>query len=194
MVPGQRWDGLEGFDLINELQDASALGEATAYRVYRSAGLPASRTGFSHLVINGLDYGLYTAVEQKDELFVERWWPADDDGSLYESSTEAWPCDFDDPGGAQRCDCFEQDEIGVADDRGDLLDLCAIATDTPDAEWLGVIRDRMDWEPFLRSVAMEMVLGSYDSYAGYRGNFYLYHAPSADRWLIAPSSMNVQFG
>ncbi|MDP2311295.1 MAG: CotH kinase family protein [Pseudomonadota bacterium] len=192
-VESQRWDGLEGFDLINELQDPSALGEAVAYRIYRSAGLPASRTGFAHLVVNGLDYGLYTVVEQKDDVFVDRWWGDDDEGSLYESSTEAWPCDFDDPG-ADRCDCFEQDEFGTGDDRSALLELCATATDTADAEWLAAIRQRVDWEPFLRGVATEIVIGSYDSYAGYRGNFYLYHAPEADTWSFVPSSMNVQFG
>ncbi len=46
-VDGQRYDGLEAVDLINEVEDPAAMSEALAYRIFRSAGQPASRTGFA---------------------------------------------------------------------------------------------------------------------------------------------------
>ncbi len=191
-VDGQRYDGLEAVDLVNEAEDPAAMSEAVAYRVFRAAGLPASRTGFGWLTLNGQDYGLYTLVEKKDDVLVERWWPDDADGSVYESSSEMWPCDLDD-GGAPRCDCWERDEVGT-DERADLEALCAVATDTPDGEWYAAIGEAVDWDDVAGHMAMEIVLDAHDHYAGYMGNVYLYHRPEAERWSLLPASMNSAFG
>ncbi len=193
IVPGQRHDGLEAVDLVSEAEDPAAMSEALAYRVFRAAGLPASRTGFASLTMNGEAYGLYTLVEKKDDVLVARIWPDDDAGSLYESSSERWPCDFDD-GGAPRCDCWEQDEVGADDTRADLETLCAVATDTPDADWYGAITTAVDWEDVSRHMAMEIVLDAHDHYAGYMGNVYLYHRPVDGGWSMLPASMNSAFG
>lgn len=191
-VEGQRYDGLEAVDIINEAEDPAFMSEAIAYRLFREAGQPASRTGFAWLVVNGMDYGLFTLVEKKDDVLIARWWPDDESGSLYESSSNAWPCDLDD-GGAPRCDCWEQDEVGE-DDRAELEALCAVATDTSDDEWYETIRETVDWVEISRHMAMEILLDAYDHYAGYMGNVYLYHAPEASAWSLIPASMNSVFG
>ncbi len=193
VVSGQRYDGLEAVDLINEAEDPAAMSEALAYHIFRSAGLPASRTGFASLTMNGEAYGLYTLVEKKDDVLVERTWPDDHRGSLYESSSEHWPCDFDDPG-TPRCDCWEQDEVGADDTRADLEALCTVATDTPDADWYDTIQTAVDWEDVSRHMAMEIVLDAHDHYAGYMGNVYLYHRPVDGGWSMLPASMNSAFG
>jgi hypothetical protein len=188
-VDGGRFHGLEHIDMASEIHDLAAVSEFIAYRLFRDNGLPAPRTGFAQLTINDQAYGFYTVVEARDDEFIEHRW-ADDKGSLYESSSEHWPCDLDDPG----CDCFELDEAGKNDNRDDLALFCSVATDTPDDAWLASMKEVMDWTVFQRSMAMEMALGTYDHYAGYRGNYYLYHEPQADLWWFSPSSMNVQFG
>lgn len=192
-VEGQTYDGLEAVDLINEAEDPAAMSEALAYRIFRQAGQPASRTGFGWVTINDLDYGLYTLVEKKDDVLIDRWWPDDDEGSLYESSSEVWPCDLDD-GGTPRCDCWDHDEVGSADSRADLEALCAVATDTPDADWYAAIAETVDWTEVSRHMAMEMVLDAHDHYAGYMGNVYLYHSPEAEAWSLLPASMNSLYG
>lgn len=192
-VDGQRFDGLEALDLVGEAEDPAAMSEAVAYRLFRAGGLPASRTGFAAMTVNGLDYGLYTVVEKKDDVLIARTWPDDADGSLYESSSDHWPCDFDD-GGTPRCDCWEQDEVGSGDARADLEALCAVATDTSDAAWFDAIRAEVDWTDVSRHMAMEIVLDAHDHYAGYMGNVYLYHRPEAGRWSLLPASMNSAFG
>ena len=183
-VDGQRFDGLEAVDLIGEAEDPARMSEAIAYRLFRSAGLPASRTGFAHLEVAGLDYGLYTLVEKKDDVLIDRVWPDDDDGTLYESSSDHWPCDLDDPG-HPRCDCWEQEELGD-DSRADLESLCAVATDTDDADWYTTIQSAVDWPAVRGHMAMEMVLDAYDHYAGYMGNVYLYH--EGESWALIPAS------
>ena len=192
-VEGQRFDGLEAVDLINEAEDPARMSEAIAYRLFRAAGQPASRTGFASLALNEQDYGLYTLVEKKDDVLIGQWWPSDDKGSLYESSSNHWPCDLDD-GGVPRCDCWDQDEVGSEDARADLEALCAVATDTTDSEWYGAVAEAVDWTEVSRHMAMEMTLDAYDHYAGYMGNVYLYHAPEAGSWSLIPASMNSVFG
>lgn len=192
-VDGQRYDGLEAVDLVSEAEDPAAFSEALAYRIFRAAGLPASRTGFASLTMNGDGYGLYTLVEKKDERLIRHLWPDDADGSLYESSSEHWPCDLDDAG-APRCDCWEQDEVGGGDTRADLEALCAVAADTPDPDWYPAVRAAVDWEDVSRHMAMEIVLDAHDHYAGYMGNVYLYHRPEAQAWSLLPASMNSAFG
>lgn len=191
-VDGQRYDGLEAVDLISEVEDPSSLSEALAYRLFRVADLPASRTGFAWLQVNTLDYGLYTLVEKKDDVLIGRVWPDDREGGLYESSSEHWPCDFDDAGDP-RCDCWEQDEVGT-DSRADLEALCALATDTGDADWYAAVGESIDGPGVLGHMAMEILLGAHDHYAGYMGNVYLYHRPAAARWSLLPASMNSAFG
>jgi hypothetical protein len=188
-VPGQRYHGLEAFDLHAELTDAAALSEWAAYRIFRDQGLPASRTGWAHLTVNDLDYGFFTIVEKKDDQLIKVWWE-DHEGSLYESSSESWPCDLDDPS----CDCFEVDEIGSADNRSDLEALCTLAAATPDTTWFDAIQSAVPWDGFSHFMATEIAVGAHDNYAGFSGNFYLYHEPATDAWTFIPSSMNNQFG
>ncbi len=184
-IEGQRYHGLEAFDLHAELPDAGAISEWIAYRLFRDQGLPASRTGWAHLSLAGDDYGFYTIVEKKDDQMVEHWWD-DTTGSLYESSSESWPCDLDDPG----CDCFEVDEQGSGDSRSDLDTLCQAAGTGS----LDEVRALVPWTPFLGFMATEIAIGAHDHYAGYSGNFYLYHQPETGSWSFIPSSMNSQFG
>lgn len=193
VVEGQRLDGLEALDLISEVEDPASMSEAIAYRVFRAGGQPASRTGFAWLTIDGEDYGLYTLVEKKDDVLIRQWWPDDDQGSLYESSTEHWPCDLDD-GGDPRCDCWEVDELGSEDTRADLEALCAVAADTPAENWYAEIQNSTDWTENARHMAMEMLIDAHDHYAGYMGNVYLYHSPGAGGWSLIPASMNSAFG
>ena len=124
---------------------------------------------------------------------IDQWWSDDDAGSLYESSSESWPCDLDDSG-APRCDCWDLDEIGSADSRADLEALCTVATDSPDADWYGAISAAVDWPEVSHHMAMEMVLDAHDHYAGYMGNVYLYHRPEAGNWSMLPASMNSLYG
>ena len=67
-VEDQRFQGLEEMTLNNMVQDPTMLRELLAYKAFRAAGLPAWRTGYSFLRIDGDAYGVYLNLEFPDEV------------------------------------------------------------------------------------------------------------------------------
>ena len=81
-VKGQRFLGLKTLTLNNMVQDPSMVHEVLAYEAFRAVGIPAPRTGYAYLRVNGADYGVYLNVETPDNVFLPRWFAST--GHLYE--------------------------------------------------------------------------------------------------------------
>jgi CotH kinase protein len=75
-VKGQKFLGLKRMTLNNMVQDPSFIHEATAYKLYRAVGVPAPRTGYSRVFIQGTYFGLYLNIESIDKVFGKRWFPS----------------------------------------------------------------------------------------------------------------------
>lgn len=181
VVLDQEFMGHKRFNLHNQIIDPSMMSEVMSYRYLRDAGLPASRAGFVRLTVNGEDYGLYTAVEAINDDFLEQWF-ADPDGNLYENGWQ--DCDFDD------VRCFEEEEVDEGND--DALRALADAVEAED--WEAQLRVLLDWELFIRSLAMDALIAHWDGYAFDRSNYHLYHDPTADRWTFLTQSMDLDYG
>ncbi len=192
-VPGQRFMDLQGINLHANLYDPTDMHEYLAYRVYREAGLPAPRTGFAHLTVNGQDYGVHHIVERKDETFLAQFYE-DNTGSIYEAGSDNWGCDVNDHDFGGWCSCWELDQDGDGDTREDLADFCAAVTNAPDDQWLSVVEQRMNWEEFLGSMAVDALIAHWDSYGYNLNNYHLHHVPSEDRWGFSPWSTDLAFG
>ena len=65
--------GLEKMTLNNMVQDPSMIHETLAYEAFRAAGVPAPRTGYAFVTVNGEDYGLYLDIESLDEVSLPHW-------------------------------------------------------------------------------------------------------------------------
>jgi hypothetical protein len=111
-VEDQELEDADCFDLHNEMYDPSYMKEFLAYKAFREAGLPASRTGWAHLTVNGEDYGLYGIIEKEDGRYLKQWFD-DTTGSVY----EAVGCDLTNTA------CWELDSEGDADDADALAEL-----------------------------------------------------------------------
>ena len=85
-VSGQRFFGLKTLTLNNMVQDQSMIHELLAYKVFRSAGVAAPRTGYAYLRVNGA--GLRPVPEHRDprHVMLPRWF--DSTQHLYEGE---WP-------------------------------------------------------------------------------------------------------
>lgn len=83
---GAEWRGLEQIKLDSSTQDAGFLNEVVGTRVLRELGLPAARTGWAQVYVNGTLAGFFVVMEPVDDQFLKRWYGGDD-GPLYGMAT-----------------------------------------------------------------------------------------------------------
>lgn len=175
-VPGRRFLGLRTLTLNSMVEDPTMLREALAYRLFRAAGVPAPRTGYAELWVNGRLYGLYLDVESVDEELLGA-------GELYEGE---YGCDLypDDVEG------FDQDG-GEDEDRAELAALAAAAAGDP-ARLFGGDEPLLDRERVLAFLAVSAVVGDFDGYR-HSHNYRIYRAPATGRWVLIPWGLDRTF-
>lgn len=166
-IEDRRLRGLENLVLNNMVQDPSYVHEALAYSLWRAAGLPAPRTGWAELWVNGEDWGLYVVVEPVDDTFVRRWFGDDEGGSLWEG---AYGVDFF----AGHEDLFELDE-GEADTTP-ITELAALLAGEPDEAAIVTLETLVDLDAFLAYMAIEAATLHWDGYTT-RNNYRVWHDP-----------------
>ncbi len=74
-VKGQTLLGLKKLTLNNMVLDASMVHETLAYDTFRAMGVPAPRTGYAFVRVNGEPYGVYLNVETLDDVSLPRGSP-----------------------------------------------------------------------------------------------------------------------
>ena len=82
----QTYYGLDKLNLNNIYADATYMKDYISYEMFQAAGVPAPLTSYVQLKVNGEDAGLYLAIEDVGESFVERL--MDGEGELYKPETE----------------------------------------------------------------------------------------------------------
>ena len=168
----ERFLGLKKLTLNNMVEDPSMIHETLAYSAFRAAGVPAPRTSYAYLRVNGADYGLYLNLENLDDLGLEKRFGAfDDPQHLYEGE---YGSDVT-PGGEKE---FAVDE-GDEEDLSDLEALIAATNTEAGPGWLDRMQPAADLGEMTRMWAVEKYIGFWDGYAGRAGelqpnNFYLY--------------------
>lgn len=179
-VGGQRFAGLKSLTLNNMVQDPSMIHERLAYEVFRAAGIPAPRTGYAFVRVNGEPYGLYLNVETIDDVALERWF--DSTGHLYEGEYGA-------DVSPAAIGLFQVEE-GDEDDLGDLEALTA-ALAAPDPGFSERMRGLADLGEMTRMWAVERYIGHWDGYTAtpapnlWPNNYYL-HSTAAGEFTMLP--------
>ncbi len=179
---GSKFEGLKKMTFNNMVEDFSLIHETLAYTAYRGLGLPASRTGYAFVRVNGHPYGLYLDIEDMDDVALERWFGKfEDPQHLYEgeSGTDVTP----------GVDALTVDEGGFEVDEGDeanLDDLKALVAAVNSIEgegWSAPVAPVADLAELTRIWAVEKYIGHWDGYAGQAGqfqpnNYFLYSDPA----------------
>ena len=178
-----RFNGMRRLNLHNMVLDPMLSSEVLNWGFFRAAALPAPRVGYARLDINGRDEGLYSIVEDIEDDFLKQWF-GDSHGNLYENAENY--CDL------TRVGCFDKDEWDEGND--DALEGLISAARLNGQDWLGEMKERMDWERFVSFLAMERVVAHWDSYSYDVSNYRLYHDPTADTFAFIPWSGDLGFG
>lgn len=176
----QKFFGLKKLTLNNMVQDPSMLHETQTYELFRLLGVPAPRTGYANVRVNGVNYGLHLNVETYDDVSLPHWFEST--GHLYEA---------DEPGldvTAGNQDKFEIDE-GDDEDIAD-LEALIVAANNAVGDWSDGMAGFADLEEMARIWAVERYVGHWDGYAGvaapFRPNNYYLHSLESGEFSMLP--------
>lgn len=183
-TPGATFLGNERLTLNSMKFDRTKLREAVAYRVYGQLGVPAPLHGYAHLTINGENYGLYSIVETLDENFLDRAYPGDGNGNLYDSTFVAADLTV---AGLPAFDLQEGDAAAG------YTDIQALVGALDSGNFWDVFQKHFDVEATLSFLAVDLASPNWDGYSRNTNNFLVYHATVADRWTIVPWGQDSAF-
>jgi hypothetical protein len=175
-VEDQQLGAHETLALNNAVVDCSFLREPLGYAVFRALGLPAPRTVYTNVSVNGEPYGLYVGVEFPDDAFLEDRY-AEPDGNLYDGKYL-----YFDNGSYALVDFTTELAGNFTLEEGEDVasaDIYAIrdavyAEGTFDARFGGLV----DLPAFHRHVAAEQWMGHLDGYALNTNNYRVYFDPA----------------
>lgn len=182
---GENYYGLKKLNLNNNYGDASYMREYISYRIMGEMGIPVPATSYTHITINGEEWGLYLAVEPIDEVFLERTF-GDSTGDLYK------------PDGTGADLVYRGDDMSeypglVLKTNEETSDGSAILELMKALESGEGLEDVLDVDEVLRYLAANVALANYDSYLGNTThNYYLYEQDG--RFTIVPWDYNYSFG
>ena len=178
--------GLDEFVVNNMFADPSYLREYLSYEAMKEIGLASSLTSFANIYINGELLGTYLCVESVDNSFLERNF-GNDDGTLYKAEMNSSLVYEEGSDYATL-----ETKIGDETDRSGLEHMIQVLNEMPDGE-KGDIESVLDVDSALKYIAINTVLGNYDSYNGNMlQNYYLYEQEG--KMTVIPWDYNMSFG
>lgn len=186
VVDGQEYRGLEQLKLDSSTQDAGFLNDPLAAWVLRELGLPAARSGWAEVFVNGASYGFFIVLEPIDDVFLRRWYD-DDAGALY--GTWDWrygqglnlitwggPLDWYVP------------QTSVETDGSDLLAAIDAVSVGSDEDFAALV----DVDRIMGVSVTRAMMGAIDAFSADGNNFYLYSEQG--RITTIPWDMDADLG
>jgi spore coat protein CotH len=191
-LTSQSFLGLKQFVLRNQTQDASNMHETISMLLYRRIGVKALREAFATLYINNNYAGVYTIVEAVDEVFVGRWL-GDSQGNVYkyEYPADAQPWYFADKGSdpSVYVPAPFKPETNTTDPHPEAIrDWVRSVNSDSDAAFPINIKQWLDWDNFVKHIAVENFVADQDGFNGNYGvnNFYLYRWTNSAKLTFIP--------
>jgi spore coat protein CotH len=197
-VKGQKLAGQVKLNLHNNVTDASWMNEPLSYRLYRDAGVPASRTTYArvYLTVPGkYDHqyvGLYSLIEEVDKNFIgERFGTRR--GALFKPVT---PFLFSDlgPDWAKYKHTYDPKTPLFDDQIQQVIDFCRLVSHADDAEFASRLGDFVDLEELARFMAVMVWLSDMDGILGPGQNLYVYLHPKSQLLEFIPWDQDHSFG
>lgn len=202
-VDGQDLHGLKKLNLNNCWSDPTFLREKVLFDVCRHEGVLAPRASFVNVYLNDEHWGLYSAVEQVDKTFLDRWL-GENDGNLFKAGDNYTP---DGGGLGQEADLnyygataasytgrYELKTNEIQNDWSDLIDLLELIDNEPIAVLAAELPERTELDGVMRSLALDNLFGNMDAYYGSARNYYLYHDSTTFKWHWIHWDANMAFG
>lgn len=197
-VVGQKLAKLGKLNFNNNVSDTTWMHETLAYRLYRDAEVPASRTTYSRVFINvagdnAKPYkGLYSIVEEVDDRFAEEHFGVKDGLLLKPVIPVTFTYLGDDWNKYKQV--YDPKREPHPDEAKRLIDFSRIVSAQNDAEFMARAGEFVDLEEFARYMAVTVWLSNYDSVLDDGQNYYLYLNPKTHKFSFIPWDLDRAFG
>ncbi|MBK5277733.1 MAG: CotH kinase family protein [Bacteroidia bacterium] len=174
-IKNQRFFGFKELSMSPGAKDNSLIREKAASDIFRMAGIPSSQTAFYKVFINfgdGLKYcGVYTMVEVVDDTMIKNQF-GEDKGNIYKPEST-----FQNFVGSQ----FEKKNNETENDFSDVQSTINILNSdlrltNPD-QWRISLEQNFYADHFLKWLAANSTMLSWDTYGRMAHNYYLYNSP-----------------
>jgi spore coat protein CotH len=184
--------GLKTIILRNNSQDGSMMHERVAMAFMRRMGLPAPRSTHTRLFVNGQYAGVYTIVEEIDEVFTARHF-GNSEGYLYKydygKDDPAHIFEYLGPDPSKYSPKPFRPESHEDNPRADVIEaMIRTINQASDAGFEQAVSEYVDLRAFLLEVGVEAFLAEQDGILGDYGlnNFYVYRLPTSNRFNFIP--------
>ena len=203
--PDGRFHGLRKLNLHAMEADPTRMHDAIGYRLFRDLGVPAPRTAYARVIVNGELLGLFAVVEQIDGRFTRATFPDGGEGNLYK---EIWPEHLTAEPYLAALQTNEDQNPSV----DKMQRFAAALAAGGDAGFAAVVGEWMDVDLLVRYMAVARLIDHWDDIVAWycssgpcwNHNFYWYESATEDRlWLVAwdldhtfeePSPIRSRFG
>lgn len=194
-----QWQGLEKLNLNAYHNDPSLMRAKLCADMYREAGLPGSRTAYTHLYINDEFRGIYLNVEHIDEEFTARYFDQEGDGNLYKCLYPASLTYLGNDPNEYKVDFFgrriyELKTNEWKDDYSDIASFISALENVSQSELPCTLTEIFDTETYLKYAALEVLQGHWDGYIYNQNNFYLCHHEGTGQLVWIPYDFDNTFG
>ena len=184
--------GLRRMTLNAMTQDDSKLHEFGAYALFNAMGVPASKTGWARIYVNGKDKGLYLNVETPDDTFMTRRFK-DITQHVYEGAgSDFW---MGSDWGDENTGSFLVD-VGwsVTPNKYDLNTLISYTYLNDPASWYAGLLKVTDRAELIKFFAVENFIGHWDGYSGPDKNNYFIRSNTQGKFTFIPWGADQTFG
>ena len=182
-VEDQRFHGFKELKFSSGFEDESFIRDKLTSDLFREAGVPAAAGGLVAVYVDAGEgpvyWGVYAGFEDPAGELLDTWF-GDDDGNMYKPD-----------GDAAALTHVDHDELEkkTNDDEGDWSDIeafiAALNADRTDAlAWRTELEAAFDVDAYLRYLALNNLVGNWDSYGNMTHNYYLYGDPAREGRLV----------
>lgn len=183
--PNGNYYGLKKLCLNNNYGDSSSMREYISYQVMGEMGLAVPGCGYSHITVNGEEWGLYLAVEAVDEVFLQTHF-ADASGDLYKPDGTGADLVYRGDDISEYTGLNLKTNLKTSDGSAILALMQALESGEG-------LEEVLDIQSALKYIAANVALANFDSYlGGTTHNYYLYEQDGV--FTILPWDYNYAFG
>jgi len=185
--------GLRRMTLNAMTQDTSKVHEFGSYALFNAMGVPASKTGWAKVLVNGVSKGLYVNVEQPDQIFISKRF-RDVTQHIYEGVAMKDLKIGSDDGGDQTGSFLADYGWKVTPNKNDLKAAVTPLNNPDQAKWYEDLNTYFDRTTLIKTLAVENFIGHWDGYSGPDINNYYLRTNTRDKFTLIPWGTDQTFG